>query len=388
MTKGFRRSLYVLMAFLLVVSVLSGGKTLYYLWLLTFLIWLSMVLMLRHNERNLYILYYTSDNVVSSGDAVNIDYKLSNTSIVPILHAVIEFKLDKKMDTDSSLKEIAYFKNFDRINFSKDIICKYRGYYKLGKVKVDLYDPLMLGKRTIDFNKEVDITVYPKVKPIKERVLQSMDFFGTLKSNRQTLEDRTNLVNIRPYQPGDQLKNIHWKISAKKDDLHTKEFEQTVSTKLVVLLNGQYSEGLNLLEEEEMVSFVASLSKRFLDDEINMKIIINNQSGTVLEGNTGSDFHTFLEDLTSFESDSEFPFANFVNRYMNVDLVKSGQEIVLVSQHLTPSFFETLSQNHQRLTIFTFSPKTPLEKELYSKYQSRLLRLHYIDRIMDVAYGQ
>ena len=388
MTKGFRRSLYVLMAFLFVVSVLSGGKTLYYLWLLTFLIWLSMVLMLRHNERNLYILYYTSDNVVSSGDAVNIDYKLSNTSIVPILHAVIEFKLDKKMDTDSSLKEIAYFKNFDRINFSKDIICKYRGYYKLGKVKVDLYDPLMLGKRTIDFNKEVDITVYPKVKPIKERVLQSMDFFGTLKSNRQTLEDRTNLVNIRPYQPGDQLKNIHWKISAKKDDLHTKEFEQTVSTKLVILLNGQYSDGLNLLEEEEMVSFVASLSKRFLDDEINMKIIVNNQSGTVLEGNTGSDFHTFLEDLTSFESDSEFPFANFVNRYMNADLVNSGQEIVLVSQRLTQSFFDTLSQNHQRLTIFTFSPKTLEDKELYSKYQSRLLRLHYIDRIMDVAYGQ
>ncbi|OJV62948.1 MAG: hypothetical protein BGO41_09590 [Clostridiales bacterium 38-18] len=388
MTKGFRRFLYVLMAFLLVVSVISGGKTLYYLWLLTFLIWLSMVLMLRHNERNLYILYYTSDNVVSSGDAVNIDYKLSNTSIVPILHAVIEFKLDKKMDTDSSLKEIAYFKNFDRINFSKDIICKYRGYYKLGKVKVDLYDPLMIGKRTIDFNKEVDITVYPKVMPIKERVLQSMDFFGTLKSNRQTLEDRTNLVNIRPYQPGDQLKNIHWKISARKDDLHTKEFEQTVSTKLVVLLNGQYSEGLNLLEEEEMVSFVASLSKRFLDDEINMKVVVNNHAGLILEGNTGSDFHNFLEALTSFESDSEFSFASFVNRYMNVDMVKSGQEIVLVSQTLSQSFFEALAQNHQRLTVFTFSPKTLEEKELYAKYQSRLLRLHYIDRIMDVTYGQ
>lgn len=344
--------------------------------------------MLRHNERNLYILYYTSDNVVSSGDAVNIDYKLSNTSIVPILHAVIEFKLDKKMDTDSSLKEIAYFKNFDRINFSKDIICKYRGYYKLGKVKVDLYDPLMIGKRTIDFNKEVDITVYPKVMPIKERVLQSMDFFGTLKSNRQTLEDRTNLVNIRPYQPGDQLKNIHWKISARKDDLHTKEFEQTVSTKLVVLLNGQYSEGLNLLEEEEMVSFVASLSKRFLDDEINMKVVVNNHAGLILEGNTGSDFHNFLEALTSFESDSEFSFASFVNRYMNVDMVKSGQEIVLVSQTLSQSFFEALAQNHQRLTVFTFSPKTLEEKELYAKYQSRLLRLHYIDRIMDVTYGQ
>ena len=387
MTKGFKRTLYVLLAFLLVVAVLSGGKTLYYFLFTTGIIWFGMFLMLNHNERNLYILYYTSDIIVQSGDAISIDYKISNTSIVPILHAVIEFKLDKRMDTESSLKEIAYFGNFDKINFSKDIVCKYRGYYKVGQVKVELYDPLLLGKRLIDFNKEIDITVHPKVVPIRQKLLQSQDFYGTLKSSRHTLEDRTNIVNIRPYIPGDQLKNIHWKVSAKRDALQTKEFEQTVSTKLMVLLDGSKPSSIDLDREEKMVSFVASLVKMVLDDQINIKLTINDNAATVIDGGSTSDFYTFQDQLTNFECLSDTPFENFVQRFRQSEESSTDQELILVTQGLNKECLETLSLLSQKVNIFTFMPKDIEERELIFKYQTRMLRFHYIDQIMDVTYG-
>ena len=387
MTKGFKRTLYLLIAFLLMVAILSGGKTLYYFLFTTLIIWLSMALILRHNARNLYILYYASNNIVHSGDAINIDYKISNTSIVPIMHAIIEFKLDKRMNTESSLKEIAYFGNFDKINFSKDIVCKNRGYYKLGQVKVQIYDPLMLNKRVIDFNKEIDITVYPKVVPLKEKFLQSQDFYGTLKSNVRTLEDRTNLVNIRPYVQGDQLKNIHWKLSAKKEDLQTKEFEQTVSTKCVILVNGSKAPMINLDEEEHMVSFCVSLIKVMLDDAIQTKVMLNNGFGTVLEGNVPMDFQTFLDAFTSFEANCDVAFENYVNRQAILEQSGVQNTLILITQSVTKSLIETLQTSGHAIELFTFTPKAIEMRELLATDYNQSIRCHYIDQIMDVTYG-
>lgn len=391
MTRAFKRVLIFTMVFLAIVAVLSGGKTLYYFLFTTVIIWLAMRVMVRHNERNLYILYYASEHTIHSGDVINIGYKISNTSFIPIFHAVIDFKLDQRMNTESSLQEIAYFRNYDRINFSKDIVCKYRGYYKIGQVQVALYDPLLLNQRLINFNKEIDITVYPKVVPIRQRLIQSQDFYGTLKSYRKTIEDRTNIVNIRPYIQGDQLKNIHWKLSAKKDSLHTKEFEQTVSNKLIVMLDGQTFETANKDFEELMVSFGASLIKTVLDDDTQIKVLLNDSAGTVMEGNQSSDFQSFLEMLTSFVSDGDVHFAHFVNRHIAESVItdtKIQTTTVLITQNISETFFEELRLRDQKIDLFTFSPQTQEARECIARHQSKSLRFHFINQILDVDYGQ
>lgn len=388
MTRSFRIVLWMTLIALLIFAVLSGGKTLYFFLITSVLLWFAMKLILRHNERNLYILYYASEKAIHSGEAVNIDYKLTNTSAVPIFHAVIDFKLDKKLNTDASLKEIAYFGNYDKINFSKDIICKYRGYYKLGQVKVTLYDPLMLNSCVIDINKEIDITVYPKVVPVKQLMLNSQDLYGTLKSNVRTTEDRTNIVNIRPYQVGDQLKNIHWKLSAKKDALQTKEFEQTVSTKFVIVLDGSKDVTFDMDKEEMLVSFCASLSKGALDDGMKLKLLINNDDKTVVEGSSSADFQPLLETLTHFESDSEFELPGFLMRHLSEVRDNPNNTLFVLTQSLNERLLHELAEQGYVINLYTFLPSTPDQRELIAKYQSRTLKFHFIDHIMDVTYGK
>jgi|GEM_PF-1719302 len=388
MTKGFKWVLYTVVVLLAILALLSGGKTIYYFLFTTGMIWLTMYLLVSHNERNLYILYYASENVIRSGDKINIDYKISNTSFVPISHAVIEFKLDKNMGTESSLKEIAYFGNFDRINFSKEIVCKYRGYYRVGQVKVSIYDPLMMYKRQIDFNKPIDITVYPRVLPLKQKHRQSQDFYGTLKSARRTIEDRTNIINIRPYTLGDPLKNIHWKLTAKTGELHTKEFEQTVSTKLVILMDGEHTESFDRDKEEIMVSFCASLVNEVLQESLKFKLIINDQNNTLLEGADPGDFQGILEALTKFESDSDTAFHHFLNRHLNEATQVKSETVVIITPHITEALAEVISRYHGQLMIYTFAMKRPEDKELLTRIQNRNIKVTTIDQLMEVAYGQ
>ncbi|HAS72822.1 MAG TPA: hypothetical protein DCS67_01600 [Clostridiales bacterium UBA8960] len=372
-------------------AVLSGGKTLYYFLFTAVIVLIGMAIMVEYNERNLYIFYLTSENAIHSGDKININYKITNTSVVPIFHTIIDFKLDKKMNTEANLREIAYFGNFDRINFSKEIICKYRGYYKVGQVRVEIFDPLMLYRRVINFNKEIDITVYPQVVPIKQKLIQSQDFFGTLKASRRTIEDRTNIINIRPYIPGDQLKNIHWKLSAKRDELHTKEFEQTVSNKLFIMVNGQNEVNIDLDREELMVSFVLSLMKEVLDEDIKTKVLLNDGHSTVIEGSSKSDFQGFLETLTSFECISDLEFSSFVNNHITdqyIDESRVQNSIILVMQTIDQSFLDGINTRGQTINIFTFTPKTADAREFVLRNESKVLRFHYIDQIMDVTYGK
>lgn len=57
-----------------------------------------------------------------------------------------------------------------------------------------------------------------------------------LEESRKKGHDFSEVQDVREYQPGDKLQNIHWKLSAKKDMLMVKERVSMSSSQLVVLI--------------------------------------------------------------------------------------------------------------------------------------------------------
>lgn len=54
-----------------------------------------------------------------------------------------------------------------------------------------------------------------------------------------------NMVDIRTYRPGDRLQHVHWKLSAKKEELLVKEFEATSRQSVCLLLELERTQNLN-----------------------------------------------------------------------------------------------------------------------------------------------
>lgn len=380
MTLHFKRAFNILLGVILLAALLSGGTTLYYFLIVLLTVRIGAVLMARHHQKNIYVLYYASENTVHTGDAIEVEYKVSNTSLIPITHALIEFKLDNKMNASTKLKEMAYFGSQQRINFSKEIICRYRGFYSIGQVTVDVFDPLLIEKRTVFFDKEIDITVYPRLVKLAPLNFHPKDLYGTLKSNQKTLEDRTNIVNIRRYEHGDQLKNIHWKLSAKRDELLTKEFEQTVSSKLLIFVDGNkghFETGYTLDKEEYLVSFVASLVKMAMDESMQIKLIMNDSEGTVIEASNASDFQVCMEALIKFESSSEMPFDYFIRNHLMSE--NRDESYVLITPRLTQELLNRVDYSNSGISVFTFSD---------SKLKPQRIKGQYIDQILGVTNEQ
>mgnify|MGYP003246729246 FL=1 len=87
--------------------------------------------------------------------------------------------------------------------------------------------------------------------------------------SRKKGHDFSEVVDVREYQPGDKLQNIHWKLSAKKDVLMVKDRESMSSSQLMILveladdethilndvLKSAYGMAVSLLDEQLPFTF-------------------------------------------------------------------------------------------------------------------------------------
>lgn len=375
MNQAFKRVLDVLVIALLGVALFSGGQLMYFLFVVVLTARISAFLLIKHFEKSVYVLHTINSKVIHTGELLNIEYRVYNTSYLPLPHAEIVFDIDSRMATEAALKEIALINSQDFLPYVRGFACPYRGFYEVGKVAVKVYDPLMLYQREMVFEKAIDVTVYPQIVPLEGLLFEPEDAFGTLKANRRALSDQSNLVNIRPYEKGDSLKNIHWKLSAKQDDLMTKEFDETVISRLVIYLDGyadHFKMGLTRALEESMVSFCLSLINERIQKGIKMRLYLNGIEPEVIDVENSGDFQKVLEALTRFESVSTAPLEQFMNHYTS-----SGDHTVVITPMISDSLIDRMKRTNKQMDLFAFAKLSKKQKGL---------SVRFIDDVMDVAY--
>lgn len=99
------------------------------------------------------------------------------------------------------------------------------GTYSAGLKKVVLCDFLRLFTVTIESPKKRIIDVIPKIQPIKEIRFSNDAVIENTKALKATLSDSMDYAYVREYIPGDPMKTIHWKLSARGGALMTRLFE-------------------------------------------------------------------------------------------------------------------------------------------------------------------
>ena len=120
--------------------------------------------------------------------------------------------------------------------FSCPLITSRRGLFRAGPIKVKGTDPLNLFPWELVFYLYSSVVVYPAGHNLTLTFLDG-ERGGSLKSNLLFHEDPTQLKGIRDYRPGDSLKKVNWKVSARTGQLKIMEFSRRFSAPLLVLLD-------------------------------------------------------------------------------------------------------------------------------------------------------
>lgn len=77
--------------------------------------------------------------------------------------------------------------------------------------------------------------------------------------------DNSQVFQIRPYTPGDRLQNIHWKLSAKSDDLMVREHSLPKGCGIVLLLGTKGMEKQDPVQRDRFLQIAASVSFALMD---------------------------------------------------------------------------------------------------------------------------
>lgn len=123
-----------------------------------------------------------------------------------------------------------------RKDYSCEILTGRRGKFTVGPLVIRGSDPFHFFPWKREFPLYGSVVVYPAGHPL-HLILREGERGGTVRAGKMLYEDLTDLKGIREYRPGDSLKRINWKASARTGTLQTMEFARNLSAPLLVLLD-------------------------------------------------------------------------------------------------------------------------------------------------------
>jgi Protein of unknown function DUF58 len=157
-----------------------------------------------------------------------------------------------------------------------------RGRYAIGPLSVRLSDPFGFVELTRSFSSRASLVVTPTVIPLPPLVL-SGDWSGTGDNRpRAFAAAGTEDVTVREYRLGDDLRRIHWRSSARADELMVRREEQPHQSRATLLLDARSSahRGSGPASSfEYAVSAVASIGAHLAAQNFAVRLISDEAAG-------------------------------------------------------------------------------------------------------------
>jgi len=127
---------------------------------------------------------------------------------------------------------------YERVRRHYSVKAGARGYHPFGPATLRTGDVFGFSSKEVQFEKEDYLLVYPKIVSLEHLRLPPKDPFGDVPVQKQWLfEDPLRTVGVRDYTPTDSPRRIHWKATARSQELQVKLLEPTTTYRLLVLLN-------------------------------------------------------------------------------------------------------------------------------------------------------
>jgi uncharacterized protein (DUF58 family) len=183
------------------------------------------------------------------GESLRLTYRLHNRKAIPLPWLEVRDSLPESLSPDdlrlppSGVARTNLYTRatrlawYQRATWSLELPCRERGYYRLGPARLRSGDGFGLFTSQRDERDTVGVVVYPRTLSLPELGLPAARPLGERKGHQRIFEDPLRIAGVRDYQPGDPIRRIDWKATARRRQLQSRVYEPSTTQYLIVALN-------------------------------------------------------------------------------------------------------------------------------------------------------
>jgi uncharacterized protein (DUF58 family) len=115
-----------------------------------------------------------------------------------------------------------------------------RGRQEVGPLRLHRADPLGLAVNELPAGDTATLWVHPRRYPAKAPAAGYPRHHHEGVASDQALRGSTDLLEVRPYQPGDEVRHLHWKATARTGQLMVRDYADPEQPRFTLLLDTRH----------------------------------------------------------------------------------------------------------------------------------------------------
>jgi len=274
--------------------------------------------------------------VFEIGESMDVTVEIENTGRLAIPWLIIEDSLPYEamarrpfhLQVEGGRLDLTRLAPGETASLNYQVTFLMRGYYQLGPVLLETGDVFGLHRRFRVATEPHFALVLPKVLPLQGYSLASRRPMGEIRVVHRLFEDPTRIAGVRLWQPGDPLRRIHWRATARTGEIHSRLYENSRVAGATFLLDfhtASYQGAGAATSAELAVVAVASLA--------NAVYLMGQQIGLVSNGRDAADriraegWRAEFTTRTDARHRASEPLANDRLRPVRVETRKGGDTL-------------------------------------------------------------
>lgn len=165
---------------------------------------------------------------IEVGESVDTKLEIRNAKALPAFWIRWEERIQDSLDVEDPLCGFKTFGPHHVESLSYRVYGTRRGLFQIGPALIEASDPFGLIRRFLVDGETKFVTVLPRRVPIGQGWPLGHRPVHEVATSRSGLEDPCRFLGVRPYQPSDGTRHVHWRATARTGAPQVKRFEPCV----------------------------------------------------------------------------------------------------------------------------------------------------------------
>ena len=300
---------------------------------------------------------------VQVGDELEETFLIKNRSWLPVIWIGVE---DHSDFPGYSIGVVRGVEAFGKAEWRVNQICSLRGVFTLGPWKWITSDPFGIFSIQRSYTSAQTMIVYPPLAVISNQLIPHGKQSGDLRPlNQPLVAESIQATQTRAYKPGDPLRRIHWKTTARQDSLFVKSFDPEAASRIWLVAdfdpkvhNHPLSKGDDWQDssEETMILLLSALAGQLLSEQRAVGFYAGVEPACVVMPQRGlAHLWTILASLAALHLTQTTPFTETLT--LADKLINSNDLIIAVTPSTDADWIHNLakiSRGYRRSEAWTF----------------------------------